>query len=89
MVVAEWDAALRPELAEPMKGLVDDLEVGDHPAVRPLDAAGAPRRAEPHPRRVAPAAFRLGVPARYDGPCIHSATPPCREQEPLCLVPCQ
>jgi pimeloyl-ACP methyl ester carboxylesterase len=27
MVVAEWDAALRPELAEPMKGLVDDLEV--------------------------------------------------------------
>jgi pimeloyl-ACP methyl ester carboxylesterase len=26
MVVAEWDAALRPELAEPMKGLVDDLE---------------------------------------------------------------
>jgi pimeloyl-ACP methyl ester carboxylesterase len=27
MVVAEWDAALRPELAEPMKGLVDDLEL--------------------------------------------------------------
>lgn len=27
MVVAEWDAALRPELAEPMKALVDDLEV--------------------------------------------------------------
>jgi pimeloyl-ACP methyl ester carboxylesterase len=27
MVIAEWDAALRPELAEPMKGLVDDLEV--------------------------------------------------------------
>ena len=27
MVVAEWDAALRPELAEPMKRLVDDLEV--------------------------------------------------------------
>ncbi len=27
MVVAEWDAALRPELAEPMKGLVDDLEM--------------------------------------------------------------
>jgi pimeloyl-ACP methyl ester carboxylesterase len=26
MVVAEWDAALRPELAEPMKGFVDDLE---------------------------------------------------------------
>jgi pimeloyl-ACP methyl ester carboxylesterase len=26
MVVAEWDAALRPELAEPMKGLIDDLE---------------------------------------------------------------
>lgn len=27
MIVAEWDAALRPELAEPMKGLVDDLEL--------------------------------------------------------------
>ena len=27
MVVAEWDAALRPELVEPMKSLVDDLEV--------------------------------------------------------------
>ena len=27
MVVAEWDMALRPELAEPMKGLVDDLEM--------------------------------------------------------------
>jgi epoxide hydrolase A/B len=26
MVVAEWDAALRPELAEPMKSFVDDLE---------------------------------------------------------------
>ncbi|HKA29702.1 MAG TPA: alpha/beta hydrolase [Candidatus Binatia bacterium] len=27
MVIAEWDAAIPPELAEPMKGLVDDLEV--------------------------------------------------------------
>jgi pimeloyl-ACP methyl ester carboxylesterase len=26
MIVAEWDMALRPELAEPMKRLVDDLE---------------------------------------------------------------
>src|SRR5262249_7333940 len=26
MVVAEWDAALRPEMAEPMQSLVDDLE---------------------------------------------------------------
>lgn len=26
MIVAEWDTALRPELAEPMKRLVDDLE---------------------------------------------------------------
>jgi pimeloyl-ACP methyl ester carboxylesterase len=26
MVIAEWDFALRPELAEPMKTLVDDLE---------------------------------------------------------------
>ena len=26
MVVAEWDAALRPELAEPMKAFVDELE---------------------------------------------------------------
>ncbi len=26
MVVAEWDAALRPELAEPMRSLVDDCE---------------------------------------------------------------
>ena len=27
MVVAEWDAALPPALAEPMRGLVDDLEL--------------------------------------------------------------
>src|SRR5262249_39361249 len=27
MVIAEGDGALRPELAEPMKGLVDDLEI--------------------------------------------------------------
>lgn len=27
MATAEWDAALRPELAEPMRGLVDDLEL--------------------------------------------------------------
>jgi pimeloyl-ACP methyl ester carboxylesterase len=31
MIVAEWDAALRPELAEPMRGLVDDLEVATIP----------------------------------------------------------
>jgi pimeloyl-ACP methyl ester carboxylesterase len=27
MVTAEWDAALRPEMAEPMRGLCDDLEL--------------------------------------------------------------
>lgn len=27
MVTAEWDPVLRPELAEPMKGFIDDLEV--------------------------------------------------------------
>lgn len=27
MVTSEWDAALRPELAEPMRALVDDLEM--------------------------------------------------------------
>jgi pimeloyl-ACP methyl ester carboxylesterase len=32
MVTAEWDAALRPELAEPMRSLVDDLEMHQIPA---------------------------------------------------------
>lgn len=27
MITAEWDAVLRPELAEPMRAFVDDLEV--------------------------------------------------------------
>ncbi len=27
MVVAEWDPVLRPELTEPMKALVPDLEI--------------------------------------------------------------
>ncbi|MCW5893684.1 MAG: alpha/beta hydrolase [bacterium] len=31
MIMAEWDAALRPELAAPMRGLVDDLEMHQIP----------------------------------------------------------
>lgn len=31
MITAEWDAALRPELAEAMRGLVDDLEMHQIP----------------------------------------------------------
>ncbi len=31
MITAEWDMALRPELAEPMRGLVDDLEMHQIP----------------------------------------------------------
>jgi pimeloyl-ACP methyl ester carboxylesterase len=32
MVTAEWDIALRPELAEPMRDLVTDLEMHMIPA---------------------------------------------------------
>jgi pimeloyl-ACP methyl ester carboxylesterase len=32
MVTAEWDPVLRPEMAEPMRGLVDDLEIHMIPA---------------------------------------------------------
>ena len=46
---------------------------GHDPALRPLDAAGASRRAEPHPGRLAPAAGglelrRSGGALRYAGP---------------------
>ena len=61
MVVAEWDAALRPELAEPMKGLVDDLEVVTIPRCGHWTQQEHPDELNRDPRRVAPAAFRQAV----------------------------
>ena len=80
MVTAEWDAVLRPEMAEPMRDTVADLEIHMIPRMRPLDAAGEAGGAERGHGRLAAAPLRgRGVSGRSSATCSGSAGSRCGE----------